>query len=209
MMLRTLLAGAVSLLTTAVCLATPHTAFLDFDHDHDLWTINPLSPERWDTLTVILQVGDEPLRPGDWFFFGENPCVCYYHDGQGFPVEFCGVMARPDADDWCNQALFDYCEFLEGLEIGCEPPEMYFRVAPGADFEPGERYRVCQLLAEAAYPDPCEYYLEAFYNIAGTDYGVTNRVWLNVEPASVDEESDAPEPPTIESTWGRVKSLFR
>jgi hypothetical protein len=205
---RTLLTGAVGLLTAAACLATPHTAFLDFDHDHDLWTINPLSPEWRDTVTIILQVGDDPLGPGDCVFFMQQVCVCEYDDGHGFPEVFCGVQTPMPDDGWCNETLFDYCEFDQGVGLGCEPPQMLFNVASGAVFEPGERYRVCQLEAEVAW-HPCQYYLGAHYDIAGTDYGTTNYVWLNVDPASVDEESDAPEPPTVGSTWGRVKSLFR
>lgn len=203
-------AVAIFLLTGGSAQGATNEAFLDFNHDGDLWTIDPIATQSEDTVTVIIQIGDSGMTAGNGVDFAFHTAVCDTFYG-GYTHEYCGVdIYEPSVigADWCNWQILDYCEFMQGVGMGCEPPWLAFTVRSGVVLEPGQRYVLCRLLAGPSWR-PCDRWAEAYFAFWPGNAGLTNRIWLEPALASVSEGPVISDSVAVTTTWARIKHQFR
>ncbi len=187
-----------------LCLASDPKVFLDFNDDNDPWTIMPLCTEPQGIVSVILEVGDEPLAEGASIELFFSTSVCYEEPD---PWGYCGVILMQMDPPWCNTDILHMCDFMEGVGLGCEPPILACSVAPGVVLEANQRYDLGSIWAFSA-SRPCSRWAEAQYYVASGPSGMTNRIWLSVDPASVPPEPIEGDDVPVPSTWGRLKQRF-
>jgi hypothetical protein len=197
-----LLAGAFFAFCALPCgVASSHELWLDFDHDHDLWTIESYSEHFSDTLSLIIEIQEMSSDlPGELYMYTWFDCCC-----APLPDEQCYRGVSFDwSSDWCNDQFFEYCEWsLQACNLNCECMNfgMWGWVRDPAVFEVGQRYVLGRFLIRKAFGG-CGEELEGYFGLAGSgvlgDLRDSNTIWINTSPPSVRER-----------TWGRIKSLYR
>jgi hypothetical protein len=202
-------------LVTLVCLGhsvamagSEHILYLDFDHDGDLYTIQQVSHQEIDTVSVIVEIGDGPIYPSGLWLVPDVDCCTRPLEWPYLGVDFCYE------EDWCNEFLLKNCAWIGPLDPTdgdvCTQLSLSAELRPGVPLSPGRRYLLgafClkRIIADECYPTPAGYLrLEvegAFGDI------LSNYVFIGPDaPASVPEEVPPRGRPV---TWGILKMLHR
>ena len=209
--MRIALLGLLIGITTGVS-AQGHRIHLDFDHDHDLWTINSVSHMDRDTISIILEVGSDPIDYNkEMSLFPRFDCCCV--EGGCVPgVDFWWWM------DWCNLEIFESCDWYpQDCSNTCECLNFFVGgvLLPDTVFEVNQRHLLLSIVVDEFDSQSCEssgqdtdgyfQFMSTFHSAFGeTPY--SNIAWIGEDiPADIPEPRDG----IGEGSWGRIKSLYR
>jgi len=190
--------GLLAVLGTAAASANPHQLFLDFDTDGDLWTVNPYAAGV--PVSLIIQIGDDPVTPGSGVFLYLD-LGCYY-DWQGMEERNCAMIDCDPA--WGTSGILGDCYVDCPPVAECWDAILMGGLDPGFVPQPGERYLLGTRSIYEFGDETCD---GAAYLASGDFAGsqvVSNFIWLG--EASAVPEADEPADPS--PTWGEVKVRF-
>lgn len=194
--MRYLPAVLVALALAAPVGAEPNRMFLDFNRDYNLHTIDDVSFAPYDTVTLILEFNE---IPENFEFLLEYETSCDLNDDDPLDPTVSGGAYI----SWlgCDEEYFDQCEFRVHVcnnSCECLRDGFYFRIDPQAPLIPGSRYEMArfEIHRGSLGVDGVARFVERTW-----DY--EDRIETNVVKVGQGLL------PTLESSWGQIKAVFR
>ena len=178
--------------------AVENKLFLDFDRDHNLWTIEDRSLAPQDTVTLILEFHEVPAEFRFHLTYETDCGIVDHGDGP--------QHALPASIWWgdgvgCNEEIVTDCEWGEqdcNHDCTCYQPYIGMRLLESAPILPNRRYELARFVIER---NP--------YGAEGRVRIVSSPYWEGSELASNDVWIGPTVLPVEQATWGKVKSQFR
>jgi hypothetical protein len=182
---------AVALCFAAAAAAQAPRIYLDFNHDDDLWTIDPFAGGSSGEISVILEVGEDTDLAGEGLEIGFL-FDCWYDNGDP-PGNNC--ITFPCEQDWCNPLVLDQCQAWLCCPCECYIPYVNGELRDIPDLAAGQRYLLGTITAHSAGGD-CS--TQIVLDVRIKDYIIfSNPGWL--EPGEL---------PTDPISWGKIKWIY-